>query len=382
MRGLQSTRTWIAATLAWAVASAFPAAGISAVSPVLEMAPPEIDQNTLRVAVRVKNRGSVALPPSDLIVRYTVSGVTRGARPPLAEGTFEVADLSIPPGASAEVGHFVLPDPDRALSFEHVTVSLRAEPRKHGRFEIVEASFPHRWHETTVSVTSARLGTLGASCSLSLENQDSGPRRGQSAITLRMGPRAVQSALELPRPCAIASGGREGPPPWGALLVAGLSTGPPSRSHAISIRDGKLLIRMELGASCSDEIRVVPVHSGHLGTPHRNVADVRPFTVEVELIPAASADCRRISYGHLPTVSIGRIVTVPAAGPLPAEDVVEAAVEACIRGPLLTQLARVFDRSEVRAVIEELLTAAADGRRIHFIRRVTGHGDAILVTYV
>jgi len=381
VRGLRVPRTQLTAAVLW-VAAALPSAGVCDGGPALELAPPVVDQTALRTSVWLKNRGTKALAPADVIVRYTVVGVARGARPMLAEGTFEAAGVAIPPGVSVEIGHFVLPDRDRALSFEEVIVSLRAEPRRPRCFEIVEASFPHRWHETTLAVTSAQLGCLAASCSVTLDNQDADVGHGRSTVTLSFGSRTIGADLELPRPCGVVPGGSGVPPPVEALIVADLRAQSGAGSPAISIRDGKLQVRMELGSGSSDEIRVAPVHSGRLGPSARAAADVRPFIVEVELIPAVSADGRRLSYGRLPTVRVGRIVTVPAAGSSGALLPLEETVEACIREPLTRELRRVFDRSQVRAAVEEFLAAATADQPINFIRRVSGRSDTVFVTYV
>lgn len=383
MRDGSRGRAWgpvvvVAAVLLCAVGTAQ-----AAPPPVLEVVPPTIDQAALRITARLRNRGATPLRAADVIVRYAVTGVTRGARPAIAANRGLVAGVSIAPGATADVGSFVLPDRDAALAYENVTIQIRVEPAEPGRFEVAEGSFPHRWRESTLVVTAESLRSVVAACSITLDNAVGGGG-GASFIRLEAGARVHELKLELPRSCTGAAppGAGAAGSDAGGIVVAGLSSAPRPGQPLFAIRDGLLVIRVELGARRADELRAVtPSGRGAAGTGIA-VADVRPFVVEVGLTPAVSIDGRRLSYGRLPAVTVFPVSAAPT-GPAPfARPILDQAVRTCIRDPLSRHLRGLFDRTDVRATVEELLAAVLAPYPVRFVRGVVGRGNTIALTWV
>jgi len=368
----------LVSALAVAAAGPAPLAG----RPVLELLEPEVDQATLRLAVRARNRGQAALPSSTVTVRYRVEGVVRGPAQLIADGTFLAVGVSVPAGGTAALGGVVLPDRRRALSFEHVTVNLALVVAGPIVVEPTSASFPLRWWTRTVVLDTRALRAAGSGrVRIRLNGFD--PAIGPAPVAreecfVALSTVAGEAALRFGLPPGTSAPAADGAA-W--LVLVNATGGESPAGEAFSVRDGRLLLRLVVAGRSTDGLKVGAVAHGRFDDAALPDLPLAPFPVSATLALAVDRDraalCVVGAAAEAATVPPDLPAAMSRLGPA-----ARGAIEA-MRGSVTQALTALLARADARSLVEQLLArAVAANGPVSAVYAVEGRGDTIVVTCI
>lgn len=361
--------------------------------PVLEAVEPVIDQNTLRITFRVRNRGDADLAPSRVNVTYSVRGVVRGPSPLISEGTLRADRLAIPRGRTVDLGSMTLPDRRVAFSYDDVVVGVRIQPEHIPSLEAATGSFPHHWSTRTMTLTSAMLAIISraSSCQIRLNNYSAAATpepvvANDSFVTLNLAGAQSTARFDIPVTRAVlrVTGSLSDhiylERHYGILInqiVADLR----NRDSFLSIRDGQVAIHLEFPNAGGPEVKIGELVERRFRDSEAPDINLGPFSADVLLTPGITSDMTRLTFVRssvqVPPVSARLEGRFEGLNPF-----IRDTLNNYVHGSIVSQLSGILRRSDVKRAFEDGLATVTSAMNVSIIRRVEGRGDSIVLTYL
>ncbi len=366
---------------------------VQVAKPVLEAVEPLIDQASLRITFRARNRGEADLAPCRVNVNYSVRGVIRGPSPLINEGRLRAERVAIPRGGTVELGSVILPDKRVAFAYDDVTVGVRVDPEYTPDLEAATGSFPHRWTPRTMTLTSATLGIISRAsrCRIRLNNYDPAARpvpiaRNDSSVSLNIAGTESTNRFDLPSTNAVlrATGSLSGHTyveKVYPILINQIVTDLRNRDDFFSIREGRLVIHLEFPNAGGPEVKIGELADGAFRDDEAPDVNIGPFIADILLTPGVTSDMARLTFVRssveVPPVSArleGRFEWL--------NTFVRGALNTYVHDTIVDQLNGILTRAEIRRAFENGLTGITSGLDVTVIRRVEGRGTSIVMTYL
>jgi hypothetical protein len=312
---------------------------------------------------------------------------------PICEGTLRVERLAIASGSTVELGSFVMPDRRLALSYDDVVIGVTVLPDCSPAVDPANGSFPHRWIGRTLVLASAMLAPMSraGSCRVRLNNyagptSASGVASNDSFVAARLAGAEAAVRFDIPpttAPARASGAAPGGEPPQRSyvVLLDHIVADAAGRDDLLTIRDGRLAVRVGFPNTRSGEVKVGALIGGRFADGEAPDVDLGPFAVDVVFAVAASADRTRLAILE-PSIRVPAIAARLGGRFAELDPIVEAALGSGVRDALVERLSAVFRNADLKRAIEGALGEATAAVNVTVIRSVEGRGDSIAVSYL
>ena len=361
--------------------------------PVLEAVEPLIDQGSLRITFRARNRGEADLVPSPVNVAYGVRGVVRGPWPLITEGRLRADRVAIARGQTVELGSITLPDRRAAFSYDNVTVSVSIDPEGTPDLEAATGSFPYRWTPRTMTLTTAMLRTLGrvSSCRIRLNNYNPAGRpepvaANDSFVVLNLAGTEILNRFDIPPTRAVVRlagsfTGQARPERVYGIFIRQIVTQLHGRDDFFSIQDGKLVIRLVFPNAAGGEVKIGEVTDGVFRDDQVPDVGIGPFSAEMVLTPGLTSDLAHLTFVRS-AVEVSALAPRLDGHPEALDPFIRDTLKTSVRDSIVGQLNAVLARPDIKRAFEVGFAGLTSIGDLTVIRRVEGRGEAIVVTYL